>query len=69
MPQLTRRSAFLLFPAALAASQEASVAEPDDIGAVFRANGPKVEPLEARRARWVTRNQKIFTERDLLTIE
>ncbi len=73
MSLLTRRSSLLLFPAALTAAaldaDPAAVAEPDDIGAVFRVHNQRVEALEARRARWATRNQKIFTERDLLTIE
>ncbi len=43
--------------------------EPDDIGAVFRLRAGKLEPLESRRARWAKRQQKVFTERDLLNVE
>ncbi len=53
------------------AAAEEEPKEPDDIGAVFRrlpATG-ELTPLESRRARWAKRQQKVFTERDLLHIE
>ena len=72
---MNRRLAFSLLaggPAAFtsrAASVQDEPAEPDDIGAVFRLASGRLEPLETRRARWATRQHKVFSERDLLQID
>ncbi|MSQ69658.1 MAG: hypothetical protein EXR83_16015 [Gammaproteobacteria bacterium] len=58
-------------PTAAAAAEDEAPKEPDDIGAVFRRlpSTGELTPLESRRARWAKRQQKVFTERDLLHID